>query len=321
MLQDSWLNGDRLLGPNSPLPLDAPFTPAMAEEWGVSRNRLSVMHRQGLVRQLVRGVYAASQCSDHVALRASALALVLPESAVVTDRTAAWLHGAEVFTRGERASMPVQCFEARAGHRLRRGRVDSGERALIRRDIVEIEGVRATSALRTTCDLARLLWRFDALGAIDAMIRAGVSRDQLVAELPRFRGYRGIRQARGLAPLGDGRAESMPESALRLHWIEAGLPTPQLQIWVRFGGVATYRLDVGDEGIGYAAEYDGVEFHSGPTRTVRDQVRRRRLHDDAGWVVDVFTNRDVYAPNPKAPEMLRAGYYRARRTVGVRGWL
>ena len=47
------------------------------------------------------------------------------------------------------------------------------------------------------------------------------------AEIGRFRGFRGVVQLRCLAPLGDGRAESPGESALRLHWYDAGLPTPE----------------------------------------------------------------------------------------------
>ncbi len=59
-------------------------------------------------------------------------------------------------------------------------------------------------------------------------------------------GSDGSRPCVSLAPLADGRAESPPESILRLYWIDAGLPrpVPQLEVWV--DGLLIARLDLGN---------------------------------------------------------------------------
>ena len=69
-------------------------------------------------------------------------------------------------------------------------------------------------------------------------------------------------QLRWLVSIADGRAESAGESALRLRWYDAGLPRPQLQISVFRNGVEIFRLDLGLEELLFAAEYDGVDFHT-----------------------------------------------------------
>jgi hypothetical protein len=98
---------------------------------------------------------------------------------------------------------------------------------------------------------------------------------------------------RSLAPLADGRAESPPESILRLYWIDAGLPwpVPQLEVWV--DGVLIARLDIGHPGVRYAVEYDGVEWHSSADQVTHDR-RRRLAVQAAGYELDVFTKDNVF---------------------------
>lgn len=183
---------------------------------------------------------------------------------------------------------------------------------LLRRDVVEIDGVAVTSPERTALDLGRLLWRFDALAALDQFLRRGVELDELLLELPRFKGYRGVIQLRALLPIADGRAESVAESALRLHWLDAGLPAPELQWWVADdNGVPRFRLDLAIPRIRFAAEYDGEEFH---TDTRHDEERRGWL-DDRGWTIAVFRADGVYRPRADPAPRLRAGIAQARRRL------
>ena len=91
------------------------------------------------------------------------------------------------------------------------------------------------------------------------------TQPELLTELPRFRGFRGVVQLRELAPLADAKAESLPESVLRLRWIDARLPAPEPQLWIKNArGHKVYRVDIGSSTVPYAAEYDGEEFHSEP---------------------------------------------------------
>ena len=232
-MDETWLDDHQLfLTSRASIPLDQPFTAAQAAGWGVSRQTLRTLVARGLVRRMLAGVYVAVQAVDDMGLRAAALALVVPEAAVVTDRTAAWLHGVNVLPRSSGTTPPPLNVFHTTDTRMDRPGVASGRRGLIPTDITVVRGVRVTTALRTSLDLGRLLWRYDALGAIDAFLRIGVPHEILSAEIDRFKGYRGVRQLRALAPLGDGRAESLAESALRLNWLDAGLPRPDLQTWV-----------------------------------------------------------------------------------------
>lgn len=313
-----WINPETmLLGPSCPLPLVAPFTKDEAVALGVSSWRVRGLLADGLIRPVLRGVYAASQSNDNISFRAAALAKVIPPSAVITDRTAAWLHGVSILPRTALHQVPpINCFDTRPGHRTRRPGVGSGERRLPSYDVMELHGVMVTTPLRTALDLGRLLWRFDALAALDGFLAIGVPHDQILAEMPRFRHFRGVVQLRALAPLADGLAESPGESALRLHWYDAGLPRPQLQHWVfDEHGVGIYRLDITLPELRYAAEYDGEEFHSADPDLEHDDERRGWIEKHRHWTIDPFRKADVYGRHEDPAPTLRDGLRRARRSM------
>ena len=313
-----WLTRDTvLLDSSCPLPLDLPFTAAIAAHLGVSRKQLRALVARGLVRRVVQGVYAVAQAPNDLTFRAMALNLVVSPSAIVVDRTAAWLHGVNILPRSAReVAVPVEVFQE-PGTRCRRGGVVSGERILHPLDVVEIDGLRVTSPLRTAHDLGRLLWRFDALSALDQFLRIGVDQDSLVLGVERYKGYRGVIQLRYLVLIADPRSESPGESALRLYWYDAGLPTPELQWWVYDDrGVGIYRLDLALPEVRYAAEYDGVEFHTSDVDKDHDGERRDWLDRSRGWEIGVFVNQDVYAPGADPCPRLRTGLDTARARLG-----
>jgi hypothetical protein len=311
----NWLDDRQLfLTPRSPLPLDVPFTGAQAMALGVSRQTLRTMLDRGMVRRMLQGVFVAAQARDDMDLRAGALALVVPDGAVVTDRTAAWLHGVELLPRSSGTTPPpVSAFHT-SDTRMRRPGVASGRRGLLASDITVVHGIRVTTALRTAADLGRLLWRYDALAAIDGFLRIGVPQEILIAEIGRFKGYRGVRQLRVLAPLGDGLAESPGESALRLNWYDAGLPRPELQLWVYDdNGVGIYRLDITLPELLFAAEFDGEENHTSDADREHDQHRRSWCETERHWLFEIFTKVDVYDRRPDPLPRLAGAFTRARK--------
>ena len=313
-----WCRSGAVLGPESPLPLDRPFTVKQARGLGVSRGLLGRLTTCGFVRPVLHGVYVASQVPDALALRLAAVRLVVPDHAIVVDRTAAWLHGVDALPRSAIYELPDLDVFSRDANRMRRDGVRSGTRGLLDRDIEVRGGVALTTPLRTACDLGRLLWRYDALSAIDGFLRLGVEPAELAFEINRFKGFRGVRQLRTLAPLGDPRAESPPESALRWHWHDSGNPWPDMQMWVYCDdGRPRYRIDVGAEVVLYGVEYFGEPFHSEDTRA-HDDGRLRWLSEERGWQMEVFTKEDLYGPQLAATDMLRSGYERARATLGIR---
>jgi len=314
-MDHDWLDERQLfLTLRCPLPLDVPFTGAQALALGVSRQTLRTMLDRGLLRRMLQGVYVAAQARDDMDLRARALALVVPDGAVVTDRSAAWLHGVALLPRSSGVRPPpVNVFHT-SDTRMRRPGVAAGRRGLLPSDITVVQGIRVTTALRTALDLGRLLWKYDALAAIDAFLRIGVPHELIVAEVGRFKGYRGVRQLRALVPLGDGRAESPGESALRLNWYEAGLPRPDLQTWVYDDrGVGIYRLDITLPELLWAAEYDGEENHTSDEDQEHDADRRSWCERERHWMFDIFTKIDIYDRTTDPIERLADGFTRARK--------
>lgn len=273
----------------------------------------------GLLRPLVRGVFVATQVPDSLRLRVLAVSLVVPPHLIVVDRTAAWVHGVDALPRSAIHTMPSLDLFSLSASRTRRAGVRSGIRDLLPRDVEVVGPLRVTTPLRTACDLGRLLWRFDALGAIDGFLRLGVDPGALLAEVDRFKGYRGVVQLRVLAPLGDRGAESQPESALRLHWHESGIAVPpQTQIWeFADDGAAVFRIDLGSPSVRYGAEYFGEEFH-GEDEADKDEARLEWLRTRRGWAMDVFTKEDVYGTELAAGARLRQGFEAARASYGLR---
>ena len=143
-----------LLDSSCNLPLDVPFTAAVARAAGVPPHLLRLWCRLGLLRQPIRRVYVAAQVPDSLMLRAQCLSLVAPDDAVICDRHAGWLLGAEmVLAPNEHLDvMPVAMFLP-TGRRLRNALSDSGERRLRPEDITEVMGIPVTTMLRTAWDL------------------------------------------------------------------------------------------------------------------------------------------------------------------------
>jgi hypothetical protein len=210
------------LAPMHPLlPLDRPFTRASARTLGVERSSLDRMLREGTIRRLVRGVYAASTAPDSTSLRAQAVALAIGRKAIAVDRTAAWVHGVDVRRRS-----PCELPSLEAVHGGRSGGSTSGARELLGRDVQHLDDLRVTTPLRTALDLGRSLAPDLALGAMDLLLAGGMfTHVQLLAETSRMAGHRGVGQLRRLAAQVDARSLCLAESALRLRWHEARLPT------------------------------------------------------------------------------------------------
>ncbi len=299
------------------MPIDRPFTLFQARREGVDRRLLAGWLQAGMLVHPLAGVYYAAQLTDSLELRIQCLNLTVPDDAVITDRTAAWLHGAPMaLAPGDHLRVPQVSVFRRPGYRLRNALASSGERRLAQTDVMEVGGLRVTVPLRTACDLGRLLRRDQALGALDLMLRLReFGGAELMDATRRFKGYRGVTQLRALAPLADRRAESPGESILRLRWLDCGnlpAPTPQLEVP---GPDGSYFLDLGVMGLRYAAEYDGAEWH-GPERRQHDAVRRAWVSEQLGFEIDVFKAANIHGIQQDAETILTHGIARARMRRG-----
>ena len=306
-----------------PLPLDVPFTTTTARhEAGLTPRQLTGLVARGFLRRLVRSVYVASPVPDSLELRCTALRLVVPDDAVVCDRHAGWLHGADmVLAPNEHLHVvPVCVFLPAPGRRLRNCLAASGERSFRTGDVIELNGLRVTSPLRTTWDLGRQRYVEWSLAAMDQMLRLGLfSAAELAAGVPRFRGMRWVTTLRAMVEYVDGRAESPPESILRLRWIQAHLPAPipQLEVY-DVEGTFLARLDLGASDLPFAAEYDGDEWHSSPDQLRHDRERRALVEAETSYSIAVLRKENLFGPRADVEAILRRGVTDARRRCGQR---
>ncbi len=97
-------------------------------------------------------------------------------------------------------------------------------------DIVELEGLRATSPARTVVHVARHEQQRSAVVVGDAALRAGLDPEQLAEVAGRCRTWPGGAAALQVVRFADGRADGPLESIARVAFAALGLPSPELQL-------------------------------------------------------------------------------------------
>lgn len=274
----------------SPWP-DGPFTDADLTAIGIPRARRRRAQRGGAIRPVVRGVFVRTGLPDTLELRARAVSRVVRPHHVVTDRTAAWLHGVDAHVYAEHDGVPsVEMCALRWHEPTSLSGTDCRTRDLRPDDVTTLLGVPVTTPLRTALDLGCCLRRREAFAAINALARLHrFDGNDLQRELPRFRRRRGVIQLRELVAVAEPRLESQRESWMLLAIVDASLPLPEPQVWIEVDGVRRYRLDLAYRRLRVCIEYDGDAAHRG--REAYDEERRRWLRDH-GWTVIVLTEGD-----------------------------
>jgi very-short-patch-repair endonuclease len=244
-------------------------------------------------RRLFHGVYCDATLPDTHETAIAGAALIVPPSAVFTGRSAAYLLGAEslvdVGTPVEVTVPDVDRFGPVLGLRVRRLSVpDSAVRSVGR--------YACTTPLRTALDIARHEDLPESVVALDVLLARGLVHPGPLAEaagaLP---AGRGTRRARRAVALADERAESPPESRLRVMLRSAGL-TPVPQYVVRDAdGHFVARVDLAFPQHRIAIEYDGA-WHGNPGQLARDRRRLNALQA-SGWTVLHVTATDMHSPD------------------------
>lgn len=256
-----------------------PFTTADLPDLGLTARQLRTLMETGRVCRLLRNVYADATATVSIELRTAALRLVVPETHVVVDRTAAWLHGIDTYAAAELAAgPPVESCAPRGGARTRRSGVRGRTRDLPPVDVMDLGGLRVTTPLRTALDLGCNLRRREAFAALCGFAHEhDIVAAALTSHAERFRRRRGVLQLRELSALVDPRIESPREAWTLLAIRDAGLPLPEPQVWIDVDGVPTFRLDFAYREHRICVEYDGVEAHelTDEQRLYHDASRRR----------------------------------------------
>jgi hypothetical protein len=296
-----------------------PFLSRDASRYGLTRRHVAALVKEGVLRRPVRRVLIRSEVPDTPEVRAHCASLVMAPHVVVSDRSAAWLHGIDAYDLADLELPPdleVVSIDGQAA--TRRDGVLGGKRDLLPEEICEVCGVLTTTALRTACDLACLRGRPTALAVLDAFMRHhGLTRDDYRRMLPRFKGRRGVKQLRELVEHATPAAESSGESWTRMAIIDAGLPSPRPNLWVHVEDYGWVRLDLAYAWLKIAVEYDGEEFHTEDHDKQHDQRRRDALRSQ-GWIVIVVTKADLRGERLDAWLAELRGALHERRPVATR---
>ena len=237
---------------------------------------------------LHKDVYVANGTTMTPTLRAKACWLRSRRRGVLAGFSASALHGA----RWIDASRPAAIIDS--NRRRTRGATAWADR-IEDDEICVIDGMRVTTPARTALDIACRYPVDTAVAAIEDLARAThlkMADVDLLAH--RYRGRRGIRDARIALDLVDPGAGSPRETSLRLLLIRAGFPRPQTQIPVyNEFGVLIAVIDMGWEDIMVGADYEG-DHHRSPHQFSKD-VRRFEQITEIGWIDIRVTSRDTEA--------------------------
>ena len=175
-------------------------------------------------------------------------------------------------------------------------------------EIIEVDGLRVTSPVRTAFDLARRGDLVERVVAVDRLANVHRFSPDLLLHLAA-----GNRSARGIDGLpevlahADRRAGSPTETRLRLVIVRAGLPCPEVQ-WVvqdeRTRTAVWLDLAWPEQLIGI--EYEGAH-HTEPDQVLRDAGRYTTLVDK-GWRMYRYTKFEIR----HRPELIVGQLARAR---------
>jgi len=232
-------------------------------------------------KRIARGIYAWAGLAESQLIDLEALAHRLPPTCAFSGLTAARVFGLELgLDQSVEVSAPLGLpLRCTGDWTVRHVSLRSG-------DTICHQGLPVTSPTRTFFDLARFLQRSDGVAALDwALHHRWVLLPRLGRYVDERSRWRGVKRARRALAMADGRSESPMESRLRVILLDAGLPPPDVQVWV-----GDRRIDLAYRDVKLGIEYDGDTHRD---RLVEDN-RRQNWLVAAGYVLLRFTAADVY---------------------------
>lgn len=282
-----------------------PFRGAAALGAGVLTRR----ELAGRFSRVFPGVYAAGAGELEATLLVRAAWLWAPVGTVACGFAAAALHGERYFA-AERVHGVVDLLsssrpQAPPGIRVRFAReLGPGARGHA------VDGTPCTSPARTAVDLLR--WIDDdevAIAVTDSLCNSTrTPLPDVAAAALAMRPAHGVSRALGRLPRCDPRADSPPETRLRLAMGRHGLPVPDLQFGVvDLDGRLLATPDLGYRWCRLALFYDGREFHRGEQGQYDAYVTARM--SELGWEVMRVTDR-MAASEPVLMRQIRAAVRR-----------
>ncbi|UOZ11763.1 endonuclease domain-containing protein [Amycolatopsis sp. WQ 127309] len=262
----------------------------------------------GVLAQPWRGVVIHAADALNLATRAQAALIAVGPPAALSGATSLALHGiSAAHDPAVHLTVPYsRRVESRAGLVIHRAE-------FLPSDVIELDGLAMFSVDLALADFLCDGDKRTAFAALDEAMHGLAPdhcrrlRENVRDRVLDRRSRRGIHRAQMLLALATGKAESPPESILRLIVVEAGFPAPEAQYEVAtIDGRTFYVLDIAWPEVRIALEYDGFAAHE--ERQERDAERDGRLAG-RGWVTIRATAADLRDPSRVLAE-LRAQFTR-----------
>lgn len=281
-----------------------PFTVEEAGAAGISPKAL----RSRTYRSVIRSVHVLADVPDSPGLVGAALLAIAPPRAWVSHASAGRILGLPLpALPGEHVSV----VDAR--ERIRRAGVRCHVGAASAR--VHVAGDLVYSApVQVFVELAEQLTLVDLVVVGDWMVRKGmVTLDRLRAFVGESR-LRGASAARVAVAFVRERVDSPMETRLRMLFVLAGFPEPDVNLTVDAGN-GRRRYDLCWPGVKVIAEYDGRHHAEREEQWEADLERREQIDDDE-WRIRVFVARDIYNTPDRTLDRM-AFLLRAKRLPGM----
>ncbi len=254
------------------------------------------------VERVLRGVYRPARVPLTHAVLCQAAGLVAPPTARLTGRSLATVLGAALAGPADPVEMVVPHSSGfrHEGVTIRRSSAGPLGEGMWR-------GIPVADSLRMAFDLSA---RYDlptGTAHLDVVVRARLVDRQALGRWLEHRYEADVRTARRACSLVDARAESIPESRLRVVLVLAGIAVA-VQHEVVHGGRVVARVDLAVPELRVAIEYDGA-WHALRTQLERDRRRSNALQA-AGWTV-VHVTADMLRDPAAVVAVVRAALARA----------
>ena len=297
---------------------------------GLSAGQIRRMVRDGTLCLLRPGVYAPSasvasvlrdsrdtktrHASEQLLRLAAALAATGSQS-VGSHRSAGQVYGLGMVGRDlEQVTEITRAPGDRGGHTARLG-VLVHIANLPPDHVVSYRGVPLTSVPRTVIDLARTLPFAEGVAIADSALNARLtSKAELAAVIADCPRWPGLQRAREVTAFSDARSESVLESLSRAAFRQAGLPPPDLQVWVGDDGEIIGRADFLWRPYRTIGEADGAFKYQTPARA-RAQLERDARLRAAGYEVVHFTWAQITRVPAQVVDSIRVAFSRGARSV------
>ena len=163
---------------------------------------------------------------------------------------------------------------------------------LTEHDVARHGGIWVTSLVRTAVDVALDLPVPESLFTLDAALKRGVRRDQLLGNLAARGSVRHLHRARSAIEWADRHVESPLESRCRGELLIDEISPPECNLPLRLGG-REIRPDLLWLALGIAVEVDGQGKYDEPGALWKEKLRQEWMESELGLIVLRFTYEEI----------------------------